>query len=134
MKAKKKHVAGQYVLVNCPEVSVNEWHPFTLTSAPEEEVMTIHMRAVGRWTGRLCRLVGAGVNMVDDNEKMKIKLSRFRLPGLVVDGPFGAGVVDQADMTKYDVALLVAEDSGAVPLISGRISNRGPTSANSTLL
>lgn len=44
---------GQYVFVNCPSVSVFEWHPFTLTSAPEEDFFSIHIRVAGDWTEKL---------------------------------------------------------------------------------
>lgn len=44
---------GQYVFVNCPAISLLEWHPFTLTSAPEEDFFSIHIRAAGDWTERL---------------------------------------------------------------------------------
>ena len=27
--------AGQYLYLNCPAISASEWHPFTITSAPE---------------------------------------------------------------------------------------------------
>ncbi|XP_054372317.1 NADPH oxidase 1 isoform X3 [Molothrus ater] len=44
---------GQYIFVNCPAISALEWHPFTLTSAPEEDFFSIHIRAAGDWTERL---------------------------------------------------------------------------------
>lgn len=44
---------GQYIFVNCPAISLLEWHPFTLTSAPEEDFFSIHIRAAGDWTERL---------------------------------------------------------------------------------
>lgn len=44
---------GQYIFVNCPAISLLEWHPFTLTSAPEEDYFSIHIRAAGDWTDRL---------------------------------------------------------------------------------
>lgn len=45
---------GQYIFVNCPSISSLERHPFTLTSAPEED-FSIHIRAVGDWTENLIR-------------------------------------------------------------------------------
>lgn len=44
---------GQYIFVNCPAISRLEWHPFTLTSAPEEDFFSIHIRMAGDWTERL---------------------------------------------------------------------------------
>lgn len=44
---------GQYVFLNCPAISYLEWHPFTLTSAPEEEFFSVHIRVAGDWTETL---------------------------------------------------------------------------------
>uniref|UniRef100_A0A7M4FML7 NADPH oxidase 3 n=1 Tax=Crocodylus porosus TaxID=8502 RepID=A0A7M4FML7_CROPO len=44
---------GQYIFLQCPSISKLEWHPFTLTSAPEEEFFSVHIRVVGDWTGAL---------------------------------------------------------------------------------
>ena len=48
-----KYKAGQYCFLNCPLVSNNEWHPFTISSAPEQEYLTFHIRIVGDWTKAL---------------------------------------------------------------------------------
>ncbi|KAL3286019.1 hypothetical protein HHI36_000532 [Cryptolaemus montrouzieri] len=46
--------AGDYVFVNIPAIAKYEWHPFTLSSAPEQEdYMWLHIRGVGEWTNRL---------------------------------------------------------------------------------
>ena len=42
--------AGQYIFLNCPAVSYFQYHPFTLTSAPEEDYISVHIRIVGDWT------------------------------------------------------------------------------------
>ncbi|XP_063908421.1 NADPH oxidase 5 isoform X3 [Zophobas morio] len=45
---------GDYVFVNIPAIAKYEWHPFTISSAPEQEdYMWLHIRAVGQWTNRL---------------------------------------------------------------------------------
>jgi hypothetical protein len=33
-----------YILLNCGTVSKEEWHPFTLTSAPEDNYVSVHIR------------------------------------------------------------------------------------------
>lgn len=45
---------GDYVFVSIPAIAKYEWHPFTLSSAPEQEdYMWLHIRGVGEWTNRL---------------------------------------------------------------------------------
>lgn len=59
MKRKGFHMeVGQYVFIQCPSVSRLEWHPFTLTSAPEEDYFSAHIRIVGDWTQALYEACG----------------------------------------------------------------------------
>ena len=42
---------GQYILINIPDIAVFEWHPFTISSAPEQDdVISLHIRVAGYWT------------------------------------------------------------------------------------
>ena len=41
---KFRYKAGQYIYINCPAVSKKEWHPFTLSSAPEDPYLSCHIR------------------------------------------------------------------------------------------
>lgn len=43
---------GQYIYLSCPAIS-KEVHPFTITSAPEEEFFSVHIRCRGDWTSEL---------------------------------------------------------------------------------
>lgn len=46
--------AGDYVFVNIPAIATYEWHPFTISSAPDQEdYLWLHIRGVGEWTNRL---------------------------------------------------------------------------------
>ena len=36
--------------IACLAQSPGEYHPFTLTSAPSEDTLKLHIRAVGPWT------------------------------------------------------------------------------------
>ncbi|KAJ3100060.1 hypothetical protein HDU96_010473 [Phlyctochytrium bullatum] len=50
--------SGQYIFLNCPELSRYEWHPFTLTSAPEEDFLSVHIRVAGDWTTAFANRLG----------------------------------------------------------------------------
>ncbi|CAF4424295.1 unnamed protein product, partial [Rotaria magnacalcarata] len=42
---------GDYVSINLPRVALYEFHPFTISSAPEkEDSICVHIQAVGNWT------------------------------------------------------------------------------------
>ncbi|KAJ2080510.1 hypothetical protein H4R24_003030 [Coemansia sp. RSA 988] len=47
---------GQYIYLNVPSISMLEWHPFTLTSAPEEDELSVHIWIGGGWTRKLVQL------------------------------------------------------------------------------
>lgn len=53
VKSGFKMEVGQYVFLNCPAISNLEWHPFTMTSAPEEDFFSVHIRSAGDWTDKL---------------------------------------------------------------------------------
>jgi predicted ferric reductase len=53
---------GQYLYLNLPCLGPHEWHPFTISSAPSDGVVTCHIKAApvapgqkknSTWTGRL---------------------------------------------------------------------------------
>ncbi|NWZ18962.1 NOX5 oxidase, partial [Asarcornis scutulata] len=45
---------GDYVYLNVPAIAAYEWHPFTISSAPEQQgTIWLHVRARGQWTSRL---------------------------------------------------------------------------------
>uniref|UniRef100_A0A8C8CQP7 FAD-binding FR-type domain-containing protein n=1 Tax=Oncorhynchus tshawytscha TaxID=74940 RepID=A0A8C8CQP7_ONCTS len=83
---------GQYVFLNCPAISQLEWHPFTMTSAPEEDFFSVHIRSVGDWTQKL---------IMDKDKAMQDFCDKLKMG---VDGPFGTASEDVFD---YEVAMLV---------------------------
>ncbi|CAJ0907827.1 16522_t:CDS:2 [Entrophospora sp. SA101] len=102
--------AGQYVFICCPEISLWEWHPFTLTSAPEEDYISIHVRVLGDFTGKLLTKLGCDYKEEAKlREKNKDRLKSIYdgvdisldnpglqkvLPRIMVDGPFGSASED----------------------------------------
>uniref|UniRef100_A0A8C0AI25 NADPH oxidase 5 n=1 Tax=Bos mutus grunniens TaxID=30521 RepID=A0A8C0AI25_BOSMU len=45
---------GDYLYLNIPSIARYEWHPFTISSAPEQkDTIWLHIRSQGQWTNRL---------------------------------------------------------------------------------
>ena len=42
--------------IACDSLSKYEFHPFTLSSAPGEETLSVHIRAVGPWTQNIRKI------------------------------------------------------------------------------
>ncbi|OIW00222.1 hypothetical protein TanjilG_27473 [Lupinus angustifolius] len=113
--------SGQYMFVNCAAVSPFEWHPFSITSAPDDDYLSVHIKIVGDWTRNLktkfsqaCRAPLNGQSGLLRAE-CKGDNSPSNLPKVMVDGPYGAPA---QDYTQYEVVLLVGLGIGATPMIS----------------
>ena len=48
-----EYQSGQWVRLALGSLGRNEYHPFTLTSAPHEDSLSVYIRAVGPWTYNL---------------------------------------------------------------------------------
>ncbi|RIA88645.1 ferric reductase like transmembrane component [Glomus cerebriforme] len=123
--------AGQYIFLCCPEVSLWQWHPFTLTSAPEEDYISVHIRVVGDFTKALS--IKLGCNFDEELRIRKENKDRIKsqydgidissnnpelqkvLPRIMVDGPFGSA---SEDVFKFEVAMLVGAGIGVTPFAS----------------
>ncbi|XP_023803412.1 NADPH oxidase 5, partial [Cyanistes caeruleus] len=45
---------GDFVFLNIPAIAAYEWHPFSISSAPEQPgTLWLHIRARGQWTNKL---------------------------------------------------------------------------------
>jgi predicted ferric reductase len=96
----REHSAGMICLVNCPQISAVQWHPFSLSSSPLDDHESLHIKSTevpGRstWTGELHRLL-----QTSPDELI-----------LQVDGPYGAPL-----HFKSPRVLLVAGGIGVTPM------------------
>ncbi|KAH8645839.1 ferric reductase NAD binding domain-containing protein [Xylariales sp. PMI_506] len=123
-KENTKTRAGQYIFICCPAVSLWQYHPFTLTSAPEEDYISIHVRVAGDFTRELATALGCDFDRKNDSSKVigvgqddpeVDPALRQILPRLYVDGPFGSA---SEDVFKYEVAVLVGAGIGVTPFAS----------------
>ncbi|CAI9094188.1 OLC1v1029882C1 [Oldenlandia corymbosa var. corymbosa] len=113
-----RYKSGQYMFVQCPAVSPFEWHPFSITSAPGDDYLSIHIRQLGDWTQELKRVFAEACEppMAGKSGLLRADETTKRcLPKLLIDGPYGAPA---QDYRKYDVLLLVGLGIGATPFIS----------------
>jgi predicted ferric reductase len=46
--------SGDYIFIKLPAIARSEWHPFTISSAPEQKnEICLHVRSLGNWTNKL---------------------------------------------------------------------------------
>ncbi|EOD52254.1 putative NADPH oxidase protein [Neofusicoccum parvum] len=119
VKPSFKYKAGQWLFLNCPEVSAQQWHPFTITSCPFDPYVSVHMRQVGDWTRAFADAVGAGpsqAKLYDEMDPMgvyEVALQHGQeMPALRVDGPYGAPA---EDVFENEIAVLIGTGIGVTP-------------------
>ncbi|XP_042543944.1 dual oxidase 1 [Dipodomys spectabilis] len=99
-----EYKSGQWVQIACLALGTTEYHPFTLTSAPHEDTLSLHIRAAGPWTTRLREIYSPPTGD-----------SCARYPKLYLDGPFGEG---HQEWHKFEVSVLVGGGIGVTPFAS----------------
>jgi predicted ferric reductase len=92
---------GDYAFLRIPSIARHEWHPFTISSAPERANLTFHVRALGNWTTELRRRAEVEPNQA----------------GLVayIDGPYGS---PSAHIFESRFAVLIGAGIGVTPFAS----------------
>ncbi|KAH9950425.1 NADPH oxidase [Amylocystis lapponica] len=113
VKPSFKYVAGQWLFIQVPDVSGFQWHPFTITSAPEDPYVSVHIRQVGDWTQALGDRVGAGPSVVA--AMTKAAMQGTEKEDWAIDGPYGAPA---EDVFNCEVAVLIGAGIGVTPFAS----------------
>ena len=92
--------AGQYCWINIPEISLMEWHPFTIASSPSSDKLVFYcgdIHSQGSFTNKL--------RLAAESEKLSVN----------VDGPHGKLGLK---LVSYESVLLIAGGMGITPMIS----------------
>ncbi|KAI5081699.1 hypothetical protein GOP47_0001442 [Adiantum capillus-veneris] len=116
-----KHKSGQYVFIKCPKISPFEWHPFSITSAPADDYVSVHIRTSGDWTQALKTIFSEVCERPMSGKSGLLRRDCVsggedkKMPRILLDGPYGAPA---QDYKKYDVMLLVGLGIGATPFVS----------------
>ncbi|CAK9295218.1 unnamed protein product [Gordionus sp. m RMFG-2023] len=98
-----EYKSGQWVRIALTSQGSNEYHPFTLTSAPHEDNLSLHIRAVGPWTNNLRRTFDSNFLTINPH------------PKILLDGPFGEG---HQDWDRFQVSVLIGGGIGVTPFAS----------------
>ncbi|WJX81817.1 NAD(P)H oxidase (H2O2-forming) [Trifolium repens] len=125
-----KYKSGMYLFVKCPDISKYEWHPFSITSAPGDDYLSVHIRTLGDWTTELRNTFakacepesaqprrGSLIRMETraNSANSSFDASKPRYPKILIKGPYGAPA---QSYKHYDVLLLIGLGIGATPMIS----------------
>ncbi|KAG7021547.1 Respiratory burst oxidase-like protein F, partial [Cucurbita argyrosperma subsp. argyrosperma] len=78
-------------------------HPFSLTSAPQDTHLSMHIRNLGDWSYELYSLFHEGTSASKE------------YPKIFIDGPYGAA---SQDHVKYNHVVLIGLGIGATPFMS----------------
>ncbi|KAJ6755782.1 RESPIRATORY BURST OXIDASE-like protein J-RELATED [Salix purpurea] len=125
-----KYESGMYLFIKCPDLSKFEWHPFSITSAPGDNSLSVHIRTVGDWTTELKNLFAKVCEPPQATKQSQERLKRLEtktlsnsnfdqiqatFPKILIKGPFGAPA---QNYKKFDILLLIGLGIGATPFIS----------------
>ena len=118
---------GQYLYLQCPAVSRLQWHPFTISSAPQEKAVTVHIRVQGEasWTRRVADYIGS----MGGAGRAYFELDRMGPGGKVrgkIQGPDGAQMIridgphsaPTQHIGEYGTVMVIGAGIGATPLSS----------------
>lgn len=99
-----EHQAGDYAFVRLPALAPHEWHPFTISSAPEKDQLSMHVRSLGNFT-RSLRSLAEKRREEQDESPLEAQL----------DGPYGT---PSADIFSSKNVVLVGAGIGVTPFAS----------------
>lgn len=121
---------GQYSYLMCPPISNFEWHPFTISSCPQQDDVTFHIRILkGGWTEALLHHLQLYAKSTEPLTVLSHNVTGLqgmeKKPGRLVtaDGikllrVYGPHSAPTQHLTKYGEVYIVTSGIGVTPLNS----------------
>ncbi|XP_015922493.1 NADPH oxidase 4 isoform X2 [Parasteatoda tepidariorum] len=114
---------GQFVYLQCLEISGLEWHPFSISKCPslEDTSFTLHLRTHGDWADKLRHHLFCVASKITGKKYAfnKIRLKDTDLVSLnckfFIDGPYSSSF---EEVLHYSVSICVAGGIGFTPFAS----------------
>ena len=72
---------GDYIFLKIPAIAKYEWHPFTMSSSPEQDFLGLHIRSVGTWTNKLYDFVKERNRELRRDVEIAERRLRLEMPG-----------------------------------------------------
>ena len=116
---------GMYIFLCCPTLSEIQWHPFTISSAPREKTVTVHIKTCGpgSWTQNLQNYLGKMGAVNRAYIELTRQTDRGLIPGkiigpdgkqlLQIDGPHAAPTMH---VPEYHTAMVIGSGIGVTPV------------------
>ncbi|XP_069480335.1 NADPH oxidase 5 [Ambystoma mexicanum] len=119
---------GDYVYVNIPAIAKYEWHPFTISSAPEQpDFIWLHIRSLGQWTNRLYEYFRRPepMNQVPKRLTRNLRAKRCQrwmqdklLNSVAFDGLVASNKDDRIELTSYKLTRFADFELVEIPINS----------------
>ena len=92
------YTPGDYLYLNCKEISSGEWYPFNIIKKTEEGDLILHVKSNNQWSDRL---YDSTLQVVESNKTLDWTIR--------IDGPYGSSSQDLLDTSH---AILVGAGHG----------------------
>jgi predicted ferric reductase len=129
-----EYKAGQFVYINFPDdIGTWQWHPFSISTAPYQQELCVHIRNVGDFTNQVYKLakryrkqeakmqkqIKADAETPGGaNSKKKRQLKPLEAPRILIDGPYGLLTTQSHELYNYKHIVFICGGSGVTPVQS----------------
>lgn len=116
-----EYKAGQWIFVKFPDIMANQWHPFSISSCPEDTYVSIHIQQLGDFTGTFADAFDTRKDHYQLTETKTTDVQELHLkqgqmfPRIRIDGPYSSLA---EDILKHEVSVMVGAGIGVTPWAS----------------